>query len=367
MKFNIRIILWPFSLLYGIVIYFRNLFFDTGELESVSFGVPVISIGNITAGGTGKTPHVEFLASALSDDRRVAVLSRGYGRKGSGFLLVRKDSGVAEAGDEPLQVKRKYPHVIVAVDNKRVHGIKKLLKFKKPPEVVILDDAFQHRYVKPQLSILLVSYQRPLFNDLLLPAGNLREPKKNARRADMVIVSKCPALMTQDEMEDFTMRMKLKKGPAIYFTTYSYGQPAYVFPGKHNRTKPPGLKKIKKNHAGILLVSGIADPGPLKRYLQNEAELTDSIVYGDHHMFTERDLAFISSRFGKIKRDEKYIFLTEKDAVRMQEIKIKNRELRKAMCYIPVTVKFLAKSGETFLNDIADHLKKAPDDISLGL
>jgi tetraacyldisaccharide 4'-kinase len=367
MKLNIRIILWPFSLLYGIVIYFRNLFFDTGELESVSFGVPVISVGNITAGGTGKTPHVEYLASALSDGRRVAVLSRGYGRKGSGFLLVRKDSGVAEAGDEPLQVKRKFPHIIVAVDNKRVHGIKKLLKFKKSPAVVILDDAFQHRYVKPQVSILLVSYQRPLFKDLLLPAGNLREPKKNARRADMVIVSKCPPLMKRDEMEDFMARMKLKKDTAIYFTTYSYGQPEYVFPGKHKRARPPALKKMKKNNAGILMVSGIADPGPLKRYLQNEAELTDSIIYGDHHMFTERDLACISSRYRKIKRDEKYIFLTEKDAVRMGEIKISNRELRKAMCYIPVQVKFLAESGETFMNDLANRLKKAPDDISLGL
>ena len=357
MRLNFRIILWPLSLFYRIVIYYRNLLFDTGEIRSVSFGVPVISVGNITAGGTGKTPHVEYLAAKLSGDKKVAVLSRGYGRNSNGFILLTKGSTAAEAGDEPAQIKRKFPDVKVAVDNDRVHGIKKLLKFRNAPEIIILDDAYQHRYVKPRVSILLVSFRRPIFNDLILPAGNLREPRKNTQRADIIIVTKCPPSMTIHERTSFVLKLKLRKGLKVYFTTYSYGEPVFLFPRKDGGTKPLTFGRMRKQDAGILLVTGIADPVPLKDFLKSRAEICESITYGDHHLFTKRDLEFISGKFRNIRKYNKYVVMTEKDAVRIRDMDIKDRKMRKALCYVPVEVEFLAGGERPFLKDLENFLK----------
>ncbi len=320
-NFSPRLVLWPFSLLYRVVIGIRNRMFDSGSLSSVSFDIPVISVGNLTAGGTGKTPHVEYLAARLSKNNRVAVLSRGYGRKSSGFVLLGKKTTAAVGGDEPVQIKNKYPYIKVAVDNDRVHGINKLLKRKNPPEVIILDDAFQHRHVKPAMSVLLVNYLRPVFSDFLLPAGNLREPAGNISRADAVIVTKCPAAISGIKMQDFITKLKTPKRIPVFFTTYSYGDPVFVFRGKGEKSAKITLSEMQEGKAGILMVTGIADPRPLKEYLSAITGVDDAVIFGDHHTFTEADIKKIAARYRGIAKDKKYIVCTEKDAVRLKGLK----------------------------------------------
>ncbi|RPH73548.1 tetraacyldisaccharide 4'-kinase [bacterium] len=358
MGLTFRTILWPFSLLYGIAVGVRNRFFDRGRLPSVAFGVPVISVGNITAGGTGKTPHVEYLAALLSGRHRVAVLSRGYGRKTGGFILLGKNSKASEAGDEPVQIKRKFPGIEVAVCNDRVQGIKKLLEMDPAPEIILLDDAFQHRYVKPRVSVLLVNYNRPVFRDMLLPAGNLREPWKNAKRADIVIVTKCTVPLPGHEMSSFVSKLKVRDGQSVYFTTYAYGEPVFLYPGDHAQHEDLTFGMLQKQGAGILLVTGVADPRPLKDFLSGKAEVSASITYGDHHNFTAADIGNISAKFGSIRKDKKYIMVTEKDAVRIADMKISDKKLREALCYIPVKVKFLAGGEASFTGRLEYFLKK---------
>lgn len=364
-NFNPRLILWPFSLIYRLAVGIRNRMFDSGRLPSVSFYVPVISVGNLTAGGTGKTPHVEYLAARLSANNRVAVLSRGYGRKSSGFVLLGKKTSARVGGDEPVQIKNKYPYIKVAVDNGRVHGINKLLNCKNPPEVIILDDAFQHRHVKPAMSVLLVNYLRPVFSDFLLPAGNLREPAGNVSRADAVIVTKCPPGISDIRMQDFITRLKTPKGIPVFFTTYSYEDPVFVFRGKGEKVAKTTLSEMRRKEAGILMVTGIADPRPLKEYLSGITGVDDAITYGDHHTFTDADIKKITARYRGIAKDKKYIVCTEKDAMRLKGLKIKDKKIRKAICYIPVEVKFLAGGEEPFLEHLGNFLKYPTEGLSL--
>jgi tetraacyldisaccharide 4'-kinase len=351
-----RPFLAPFSFFYWIGVTVRNSLFDFRILRSTDFAIPVISVGNITVGGTGKTPHVEMLVRMLKSDYRIAVLSRGYKRKSTGFVMASRHSLVSDIGDEPMQIKNKFPEISVAVDNDRVHGVNKLLKSKHRPDVVILDDAFQHRYILPGLSIVLVDYSRPVFNDFLLPAGNLREPWRNIRRSHMVIITKCPENLFPQEMTWFTQKLHLDKEQELFFTTYSYGTPEAVFPAK-KRKDIPTFKQIRKSHAGILLVSGIANPQPVLQFLQKIVTVKETMFFADHHEFTNFDIHNISLRFQAIPALEKYIFVTEKDAVKLRELDMDD-QLKRVFLYLPVEVQFLARGEKSFNKRIEKFIKR---------
>jgi tetraacyldisaccharide 4'-kinase len=311
-----RPLLLPLTPIYRLAVAIRNLLFNLNVIRSESFRIPVISVGNITVGGTGKTPHVEMLIRYLSEEYSPAVLSRGYKRKTNDFRLVSKKSPVSEVGDEPLQIKTHFPGIPVAVDANRVRGIRKLLKLKHRPNVIILDDAFQHRYVRPGLSILLVDYKRPVFNDIMLPAGNLREPWKNCRRAHILIVTKCPSNLSQSEKARFAEKLKPTVHHRVYFTGLAYGKPVPVFGDEHDTM---GYKHLKKSGAGLMLVTGIANPAPLIDFLQEILTVHDMLLFPDHHVFCQEDVNVLHERFRSLPGSEKYILVTAKDAVKLRE------------------------------------------------
>lgn len=347
----------PFSFLFRFVVWIRNLLFDLNILHSTRFNIPVISVGNITVGGTGKTPHVELLIRHLKPDYRLAVLSRGYKRKTSGFMLADRHSLVAEIGDEAVQIITKFPEITVAVDGQRVRGVRKLLKTRGRPEVIILDDAFQHRYIKPGLSILLIDYNRPVFEDHILPAGNLREPWKNSKRADIILVTKCPAELLPKDRFRFAEKLHLHPRQSLHFTSYSYSSPLAVFPRKKSNDLI-SFMQLRKSNPGILLVTAIANPLPVLQFLKETLHVDDNLFFADHHEFSSSDLQLISRRYHSIPGREKYIMVTEKDAVKLHEMEM-DSILRKAFYYIPVEVTFLAKGEKLFFKRIKKNIKKA--------
>ena len=353
-----RPVLLPFSPFYGMGVRIRNLLFDLNILKSNRFSIPVISVGNITVGGTGKTPHVEYLIQLLRNDYKLAVLSRGYKRRTNHYILASKNSGISEIGDEPKQIKLKFPGIHVAVDSDRVHGIKTLIQSIHNLDLVILDDAYQHRYVKPGLSILLVDYNRPLFLDMMLPAGNLREPRSNLNRADIILVTKCPEILTSSQRGDFITRLHPNLKQDVYFTKFAYGSPIPVFPEKQVKSEPLTYKHLRKKGT-IMLVTGIASPQPLRKFLTDIATIKEEITFRDHHLFTLQDFKQIKSTFKNIGGDEKYIVVTEKDAVRIRESNGVDKALKKVMYYIPVEVKFLAKGEKPFIKKVYKYLKKS--------
>lgn len=341
-----RPLLLPLSPLYRMVVGIRNLLFDLRILRSESFKTPLISVGNITVGGTGKTPHVEMLIRYLSKDFRLAVLSRGYKRKSKGFRLVSASSAVDEVGDEPLQIKTHFPDIHVAVDSDRVHGVKKLLKFKHKPDAVLLDDAYQHRSIKPGLSILLVDYTRPVFEDIMLPAGNLREPWRNCKRADILIVTKCPTTLTRSDRARFIRKLNPSPHHRVYFTGFAYGKPQPVFDSGNGALR---YKVLRKSGAGIMLVTGLANPKPVLAFLHETLVLGDIVLFPDHHSFGAADLGLVSDRFHGLQGSEKYILVTAKDAVKIRELNVPD-DLKNAFYQIPVEVEFIGKGEKSFLD-----------------
>ena len=258
MKF-IRIILFPFVPIYFLVTWFRNLAYDKGWFKSVSYDFPVICVGNLSAGGTGKTPMVEYLIRLLKDETNLATLSRGYGRKTKGFLLAENNITATELGDEPFQFYHKFKdEITVAVDEDRQHGIAALRTLKSKPEVVILDDAFQHRKVKAGYNILLTTYANLYVDDFVLPTGNLREPKKGAKRANIIVVTKCPELLSQEEKEAIVLKLKPKVYQHVFFSHIGYNDSVL------NETEKVGLNALKS----FTLVTGIANAKPLVNYLK---------------------------------------------------------------------------------------------------
>jgi tetraacyldisaccharide 4'-kinase len=352
---KIAIITYPLSLLYGFIVLVRNILFDLKILKSTEFGIPVISVGNITVGGTGKTPHVEYLVRLLKDEFTIAVLSRGYRRKTRNFMLADPESSSNDIGDEPKQLKNKFPDVHVAADNKRVHGIMTLKKKVKKLTVVLLDDAYQHRYVNPGVSILLIDYTQPVYRDHLLPYGNLRECIYEIRRADIIIVTKSPKTLKPIEKKILIKELKILPYQFLYFTTYDYKNPEPVFAGISNSLK---YNDIKKSGPAILLVTGIARPQPLAVFLKNYSKSVHEMKYPDHHKWTSNDLNKINERFMAIKSKTKYIFTTEKDAVRLRELAIIPDELKTYMYAVPVEVQFLYGGAKKFNSDIIKYVRK---------
>lgn len=342
--------LTPLSWLYGLGVRFRNMLFDMDILKSRAFHVPVIAVGNITVGGTGKTPHVEFLVRLLSSQLNVAVLSRGYKRKSRGFVLAKSKTPMEQIGDEPYQMKQKFPHVAVAVDSKRVRGIERLTSGEQGRriDVVLLDDAFQHRYVKPGINILLVDYHRLIIYDKLLPAGRLREPLKGKDRADMVIVTKCPKELKPMEFRVITKAMALYPYQQLFFTTLDYEPLRPVF----------GSAKVPKlGDFNVLLLTGIASPRQLIADLQPQVKTMVSMAFSDHHRFTRKDVRKVNQAFGALP-EPRLIITTEKDAARLHQVEGLSDDVRRNLYALPVRVSFMQDQEDEFCQGIIGYLQK---------
>lgn len=374
LKNKIKLLLLPISWVYGIIIFFRNLLFDAGFIKSESYDIPVITVGNITVGGTGKTPHTEYLVRLLSENYRVAVLSRGYQRKTKGFLLADTDSGVADLGDESYQMKRKFPSLLVAVDEKRRRGISKLSEkgATQETDVIILDDAYQHRHVKPAISILLIDYNRLINEDFLLPAGNLREPASQSKRANILIVTKCPSELKPIELRILINKFDLYPQQTIYCSTIVYGKlkkltnsnnlletedsPLVLKSEKDTIAGLSTLEDVKNNNIPVLIVAGIAAPETFVRHIQIYCPKAHTMLFPDHHEFGKKDIIHINNQFEKIKQSKGIIITTEKDSMRM----IQNdlfKELAVFTYYPEITISFLDNQGQTFNNKIIDYVR----------
>lgn len=345
--------LLPFSWLYGVGVRLRNKLFELGVLKSRSFDVPVISVGNITVGGSGKTPHVEYLIRLLKDKIKVAVLSRGYKRKSKGYVLANKDTRMSDIGDEPYQMARKFPNVHVAVDKNRCHGIDTLITAAetKDTDVILLDDAYQHRYVKPDVNILLVDYHRLIIYDELLPAGRLREPLSGKSRADIVIITKCPHDLKPMEYRVIIKAMNLYPYQKIFFTTLDYDdlQPAYC-----GENRP--LDSINGSD-NILLLTGIASPKQLIYDLKPYSSYITPLTFPDHHQFTDKDIKCINEAYASLP-SPKLIITTEKDNSRLFGMKGLSDDVRHNMYVLPVRIKFMLDGEEDFNNIIISYVQK---------
>jgi tetraacyldisaccharide 4'-kinase len=350
-----NILLFPVSLIYGLITGIRNFLYNTEILNSESFTVPVICIGNITVGGTGKTPHTEYIADLLRHSLKVAVLSRGYKRSTNGFIIASPSSKAGDIGDEPLQIARKYPDVIVAVDSDRVNGIKAILEKAPETGVVLLDDGFQHRRVRPGLSILLTDYNRPFFEDYLLPYGNLREWRSNSFRADIIVITKCPRNLSRFEKRLIAKQVDKAPFQKLFFTSISYKAPLPLFRTSTETSATFDLGKCSEY--GVLLVTGIANPAPFREYMQKFFNEITEINFPDHHNFSAKDIETISARFKTLKATSKFIMTTEKDAIRLLEHEI-DPGFRKLIYYVPVGIFFTDGDSGDFDKLIADYAGK---------
>ncbi len=344
----------PLSWLYGLGVGFRNFLFDVGVLKQRAYKVPIISVGNITVGGTGKTPHVEYLVKLFQGKAHTAVLSRGYKRKSRGFLLATKDTPMRDIGDEPYQMKQKFPNVEVAVDGKRIRGIEKLTgdDMKHEVDIILLDDAFQHRYVKPGINILLVDYHRLIIYDKLLPAGRLREPLKGKNRADIVIVTKCPKDLKPMEYRVITKAMNLFPYQQLYFTTLGYEPLKPVFGKPKNQIE---LNELKSYH--VLLLTGIASPDQMILDLSPLTSQLTPLTFPDHHSFRKKDIRLLNEKFAEMP-SPKLIITTEKDAARLKGVDGLSEDVRQNIYALPVKIIFMQDQEKTFNENIIGYVRK---------
>lgn len=341
----LRKTLFPFAILYGLITSIRNFLFDKGILKSYSFDVPVIAVGNLSVGGTGKTPQIEYLIRLLSPKYKVATLSRGYKRRSEGFVLADSSSNAEILGDEPFQFYTKFKDIQVAVDANRKNGIEKLLsqsetrgiaeQSEAKPEVILLDDAFQHRKVKAGFYILLTSYGDLYSDDCMLPTGNLRESRSGAKRANVVVVTKCPPTLSLEEQNKIKNKLQLDSNQELYFSYIDYDDSVY---SEDKILKVGEIKNVDK-----LVLAGIAKPEPFFRYLQCEKE--EGLTYPDHHHFTKNDINDI-----KNKSKNKIIITTEKDFVRL-----KGSISKEQLFYLPIRSSFLLAS-ENFDKTITNYV-----------
>lgn len=336
----------PLSWLYGVGSDVRNLFFDMGILSSKKYEIPIIGVGNITAGGTGKTPHIEYLIRLLAKDYKVAVLSRGYRRRSSGYVLAKTETPVEKIGDEPWQIKQKFPNVYVAVDASRKHGIERLRSDKetRDVQVILLDDAYQHRYVTPGLNILLVDYYRMITEDQLLPAGRLRERISNKIRANMVIITKCPRDLTPIGFRVVQQALHLKPFQSLFFSTFKYGKLTKLF----GEGEMP-LERLRRDNMHVLLVTGIGNPQQMEQDMRKFAQYVTPLSYPDHHYFTSKDAMEINNAAQKMPKPM-VLVTTEKDAPRLKDLKGLNETVRSNTYVFPIEIEIL-KDKETTLNE----------------
>lgn len=344
-----NILFYLLSLLYGGVTAVRNFLFDTKLLPSVGFVVPIIGVGNLAAGGTGKTPHVEFLLKILSPDFKTAVLSRGYKRSTKGFLLADQNPDAGQIGDEPYQIFCKFPQTVVAVDEKRVHGAKELLHRFPETDVILLDDSFQHRHIQAGLSILLTDFRLLFTEDSMLPYGTLREYARNSKRADIVIVSKCPKEAVLDK-KIFHKKLNLLPEQELYFSTFDYGK---IYPVFEKNIEAPEINRTTT----VFIVTGIENPEPMHRYLETVTERTVKFNFPDHYDFTKNDLEEIEQKFNETE-GEKIIVTTEKDAARLKSNPFIPEKIKNNIFALPLEVKILLGEEEKLTKKIYDYVRK---------
>ena len=330
----LRILAFPISILYALVVHIRNFLFDTGIFKSKEFRTPTICVGNLSAGGTGKTPMIEYLIKMLKTTNEVAVLSRGYGRKSVGYHSTESNLTVEELGDEPFQIHAKYPDILVAVDADRRNGIA-IIEKSSNVDVILLDDAFQHRKVKPTLAILLTSYGKLYCNDWYLPTGNLRDSKREAKRANILIVTKCPENLSELDKKNIISDLKPKLNQKVLFSFLHYQQQLIGGPAKLSLTE---IKNKK-----ITLVTGIANPKPLVTFLNSEGISFEHLNFSDHHFFSNKEIEHFNTK--------EFILTTEKDFVRLKG-RVEN------MYYIAITHQFLDDGAEVLAQQINQILKQ---------
>lgn len=346
--FVIRVLLLPFSLMYGLIVSFRELLYKIGLIKSVRFSMPVIGVGNLSVGGTGKTPHVEYLVKWLDQFIQVAILSRGYGRKTVGVHEVHVGHTAEAVGDEPLQIKRKFPQTPVFVAENRSLGIPGIVQRYSNTQAVILDDAFQHRAVQPGIHILLTEFDRPYTRDWLLPAGRLREWRSGADRADIIIVTKCPAALTEADRQTFLAELEPRKHQKVYFSTFQHGQPYLLW----NAQQRINLDK----NLDVLLVSALAGTDFLTQALSEQVRTIRSVAFKDHHAFTLDDLETIKRDYGYLESQRKVMICTEKDAVKLERFAQAFIDSGILVFVLPAEVQFLQQDEALFQAEIKQFL-----------
>ncbi len=327
---SFRLFLFPLAMLYGLIVYVRNILYDKNIIKSVVFNIPIIGVGNLSVGGTGKSPMVDYIANILKSTYPVATLSRGYKRRTSGYVLANENSSAIEIGDEPMQFHMKHPDVAVSVGEKRIEAIPQLLYDRPTTKVIILDDAFQHREITAGFNMVLTEYANLYTRDLFLPTGDLRDQRASIKRADMIVVTKCPTTLSEHEKYLILKELDLLPHQHVFFTAIKYNTPYHIVSGE----------KLKLNrNMEVMLVCGIANPEPLTTYIHEKTKTYDALFFSDHHIFNIDDLSDIQERFEMLSEESRIILTTEKDAVRL--IKFKEKITRLPLYAIPITLQFL--------------------------
>lgn len=344
--FNQNILTRIISAIYGSIMEIRNYFFRKKIISSTSFSIPIISVGNLAVGGTGKTPHIEYLIRLLQKDFKLAVLSRGYGRKTSGFLKADKNSSANNIGDEPFQIYSKFPEISVYVDEKRVHGVTEIIQLQPEIEIILLDDAYQHQYIKSGMSILLTDYELPFTRDFVMPYGRLREQRKNYNRADIILVTKCPIDIKDVDIQKYTEEILLLKKQEIFFSAIEYDN---FYPAYENCEIE--IDKLKNTDAIIL--TGIENPQTMIKYIEKLVKSVEKITFADHHLFSKKELDEI-----EIKSKEKIIITTEKDLARIKSHKDLSINLKEKLLVLPIKIKILKNKEDVFNQKLKNYVSE---------
>lgn len=346
--------LLPLSWLYGAGVDIRNTLFDWDILKSATYKVPIVNVGNITVGGTGKTPHIEYLVQVLQKRCKVAVLSRGYKRKSRGYVLAKTDTPMEQIGDEPWQMKQKFPDIYIAVDANRRRGIEHLIAdvATRDVQVILLDDAYQHRYVKPDLNILLIDYHRMITDDRLLPAGRLRERPSSKSRANVVIVTKCPHNITPMGFRVIHSALQLKPFQRLFYSTLKYGTMEQLF-----GTEKMEPATLRKNNTHVLLLTGIGNPQQMEQDLRRYAQHITPLTYSDHHYYGKKEAVVINEKFSQLPKP-RLIITTEKDATKLRHLAGLTDEAKQSIYVLPIQVEIL-RDETTILNElITSYVRK---------
>jgi tetraacyldisaccharide 4'-kinase len=359
-----RILLLPFSTMYGLITWLRNRAYDTGILQSKKFPVPVITIGNLTVGGTGKTPHIEYLIRLLKSKMKVATLSRGYGRKTKGFILVSNPSTSSMIGDEPMQYHHKFPSITVCVGEDRVAAIENLLHMEQKPQVILLDDAYQHRAVKAGLNILLIEFHSVLKKNYMLPAGTLREWKSGIKRADIIILTKSPEVVIPLERNRVLSKLKLAPHQQLFSSYYKYDELVRLS-NRYTGTLYFSTDYYFEKRFSILLVCGIANPAGMLDYIRRRTDIVETMFYSDHHQYTSHDIRNIKEKFDSMTSPHKIIVTTEKDAMRLLNPELEEQVEHLPIFYLPIRVAFHQPDDEKFDNLILNYVRENKTDSSL--
>jgi len=337
---NIRLLLYPFSIIYDGITGLRNIFYDKGILTSHEFDVPIINVGNLSVGGTGKTPQIEYLIRLLQKDYKVAVISRGYKRKTKGFFVADNQATPQSIGDEPYQIYQKFQNIIVAVDENRVRAIRQVIA-DFSPDIILLDDAFQHRRIKAGLNLMLTPFYKPFFKDFILPAGSLRESRKNTKRADLVLITKSPDNLKSGIINIFKQKISRYTNAPVFFSKINYADKVI--------SSKSSISLNQLDDYQILLITGIANPKPLYSFLSEKSINFDNLKFGDHHHFSKSDLQQIKQKFAQIPSDKKIILTTEKDYVRLKN------HFENDLFYLPIQTEII--NNQEFNKKILDYVQ----------